>query len=151
MAKVTEAEIAKAASTVKDLKAKSSMPGMQIQYHYREGGLDGLVSAAKKWAKENPTDKRPKAVLPHSRLEEIAKWSSAATAKVFEDLAHAVAPVVATGGARGRKKPEPGDEKSYKVGKGNKLSALDATCIGAKEGGTVKVRFEADKIVVTLK
>ena len=53
---------------------------------------------------------------------------------------------------RGRAMPNVGEERKYKaqqIGDGGTFLRLPLTPIGVKKGGVVKVRFEADRVVVT--
>jgi hypothetical protein len=53
---------------------------------------------------------------------------------------------------RGRSMPNTGDERSYRaqqIGDGGSFLRLPLTPIGVKKGGVVKVRFEADRVIVT--
>jgi hypothetical protein len=53
---------------------------------------------------------------------------------------------------RGRAMPHIGEERKYKaqqIGDGGTFLRLPLTPIGVKKGGVVKVRFEADRVIVT--
>jgi hypothetical protein len=53
---------------------------------------------------------------------------------------------------RGRAMPNVGEERKYKaqqIGDGGTFLRLPLTPIGVKKGGVVKVRFEADRVIVT--
>jgi hypothetical protein len=53
---------------------------------------------------------------------------------------------------RGRAMPNVGEERKYKaqqIGDGGTFLRLPLTPIGVPKGGTVKVRFEADRVIVT--
>jgi hypothetical protein len=53
---------------------------------------------------------------------------------------------------RGRAMPNIGEERKYKaqqIGDGGTFLRLPLTPIGVKKGGVVKVRFEADRVIVT--
>ncbi|MBM4281262.1 MAG: hypothetical protein FJ137_11070 [Deltaproteobacteria bacterium] len=53
---------------------------------------------------------------------------------------------------RGRAMPNVGEERRYKaqqIGDGGTFLRLPLTPIGVKKGGVVKVRFEADRVIVT--
>jgi len=53
---------------------------------------------------------------------------------------------------RGRSMPNVGEERRYKaqqIGDGGSFLRLPLTPIGVKKGGVVKVRFEADRVIVT--
>lgn len=53
---------------------------------------------------------------------------------------------------RGRAMPSVGEERKYRaqqIGDGGTFLRLPLTPIGVKKGGVVKVRFEADRIIVT--
>ncbi len=53
---------------------------------------------------------------------------------------------------RGRAMPNVGEERKYKaqqIGAGGAFLRLPLTPIGVKKGGVVKVRFEADRVIVT--
>jgi len=53
---------------------------------------------------------------------------------------------------RGRSMPTVGEERRYKaqqIGDGGSFLRLPLSPIGVKKGGVVKVRFEADRVIVT--
>jgi hypothetical protein len=55
-------------------------------------------------------------------------------------------------GGRGRSMPGVGEERKYKaqqIKSGGAFLRLPLTPLGVKKGGSVRVRFEADRIVVT--
>ena len=55
-------------------------------------------------------------------------------------------------GGRGRSMPAIGEERKYKaqqIGEHGAFLRLPLTPLGVKKGGTVRVRFEADRVVVT--
>ncbi len=67
------------------------------------------------------------------------------TLEAFIDAKHATA-------GRGRSMPNVGEERRYKaqqIGQGGSFLRLPLTPIGVKKGGVVKVRFEADRVIVT--
>lgn len=55
-------------------------------------------------------------------------------------------------GGRGRSMPNVGEERKYKaqqIGDQGAFLRLPLTPLGVKKGGSVRVRFEADRVVVT--
>lgn len=55
-------------------------------------------------------------------------------------------------GGRGRSMPDVGEERKYKaqqIKTGGAFLRLPLTPLGVKKGGSVRVRFESDRIVVT--
>jgi hypothetical protein len=113
-----------------------SFKDLQIAYL-----LDGIAGVEKLVAGK----KNPGPILKRALDELKAQGRNVETLESYIASRHA-----STG--RGRSMPGVGEERRYKaqqVGDGGTFLRLPLTPIGVKKGGVVKVRFEADRVIVT--
>lgn len=113
-----------------------SFKDLQIAYL-----LDGIAGVEKLVANK----KNPGPILRRALDELKAQGRNVETLESYIGLRHG-----STG--RGRSMPNVGEERRYKaqqVGDSGTFLRLPLTPIGVKKGGVVKVRFEADRVIVT--
>ncbi len=113
-----------------------SFKDLQIAYL-----LDGIAGVEKLVAGR----KNPAPILKRALNELKAQGRNVETLEAYVTSKHGVS-------GRGRSMPNVGEERRYKaqqIADGGTFLRLPLTPIGVKKGGVVKVRFEADRVIVT--